>query len=246
MEISYRMLGEIGIGGQKVDKKGGNYFTQTDPKNTSPHAPSKPSSLLDQYSSGNPGQGLLILHPIKPTPLLLQNPSPSRLDQTGRNQKQPLPNGLHHPFNFLLMQNPFFKKIHQIVPQHQKLKIRIIAGILMRNHLVQPKTINPLFNKILTASPLIVKPPHLLRNQRTIGYDDLVIIKNFFHRQKLQLLLGKLSPLYSLPNHHQPQKNSFLQHILQFANGNAPTTFRPSKKRLMVDCTGKETSPAIF
>ncbi|MBM4330169.1 MAG: hypothetical protein FJ117_02905 [Deltaproteobacteria bacterium] len=45
MEISYRMLGKIGIGGQKVDKKGGKYFMQTDPKNTSPHALSKPSSL---------------------------------------------------------------------------------------------------------------------------------------------------------------------------------------------------------
>jgi hypothetical protein len=79
-------------------------------KNTPPFFPLKLSNHPVDFFSGEANQGLLIFRPVIPTPLLLQYPSTRPLDQSGRNQEQPLPNRLHHPFDLVLFQDPLFLK----------------------------------------------------------------------------------------------------------------------------------------
>jgi len=47
----------------------------------------------------------------------------------------------------------FLEKVHKIIGRHQELKEGIVAGVLVRNYLVQPKTIYPFFDKILSTGP---------------------------------------------------------------------------------------------
>ena len=113
-------------------------------------------NLQPEQTSNHSGESFLKLLPVIPALLQLQNPFSPRPNQTPRDQENHLPNRLHHGFDFLPVQNLFLKEIHQIVPQHQQLKIGVIPPIRMRDDLIQTQSINPLFDKILTAGPLIV------------------------------------------------------------------------------------------
>jgi len=77
---------------QQISRKEARKSLQTmGTKNTSPFFPLKPSNLPVEFFSGEADQGLLILRPVIPTPLLLQDPPASRLDQTGRNKNESIP-----------------------------------------------------------------------------------------------------------------------------------------------------------
>jgi hypothetical protein len=135
-------------------------------ENTSPFIPIKVSNPLEKFPSAKADQGILIFRPVKPAPLLFQNPSTSRPNQSGRNQEQALANHLHHPLNLILIRHHLFKEIHQTVSQHQQLKISIITGIMMRKNLIQPKSINHLLLKVAQQAPLIIN-----RMDRIFSFD---------------------------------------------------------------------------
>ena len=77
----------------------------------------------------------------------------------------------------------------------------------MGDDLIQTQSVNPLFDKILTTDPLTVKMLDLFGNQRTIGDNDLIIIRGPFPAQKPQLLSGGFIPFHWFTNHHHPQSN---------------------------------------
>src|SRR5271157_156056 len=171
-------------------------------------------NLQTQQTSNHSGKRFLKLLSVMPALLQLQDPfSPCCPNQTPRDQENHLPNRLHHGLDFLPVQNLFLKEIHQIVPQHQQLKIGVIPPIRMRDDLIQTQSINPLFDKIFTTGSLIVKMPDLFTNQRTIGDNDLIIIRGPFSSQKPQLLSGVFVPFHRLTNDHHPQGDSLGQEV---------------------------------
>jgi len=174
-------------------------------KNTHSLKSLKNQNLQPEQTSNHSGERFLKFLPVIPALLQLQDPFSPSPNQTPGHQEKHLPNRLHHGLDFLPVQNLFLKEIHQIVPQHQQLKIGVISPIRMGDDLIQTQSINPLFNKILTTGPLIVKLPGLFGNQRPIGDNDLIIIRDPFPAQKLQLLSGGFIPFHPFANDHHPQ-----------------------------------------
>ena len=189
-------------------------------------------NLQPGQTSNYSGERFLKLLPVIPALLQLQDPFSPCPNQTPRDQENHLPNRLHHGLDFLPVQNLFLKKIHQIVPQHQQLKIGVIPPIRMRDDLIQTQSINPLFDKILTTGPLIVKMPDLFGNQRTIGDNDLIIIRGPFPAQKSQLLSGGFVPFHRFTNDHHPQGDSRGQDVRDLPHLNPPAYFLPIPQHL--------------
>jgi hypothetical protein len=61
-----------------------------------------------------------------------------------------------------LIQNFFIKEVHQIVGKHQKLKPSIVATAVVRDYLVQPKTVYPFLDKVFTTGLFITISPNFL------------------------------------------------------------------------------------
>jgi len=192
---------------QTSERKGRGIWLFPFFKNIHAREASKNQNPQPELTLNHSGECFLKLLPIIPALLQLQDPFSSCPNQTPWDQKKHLPNRLHHGLDFLPVQNLFLKEIHQIVPQHQQLKIGVIPPIRMRDDLIHTQSINPFFDKILTTGPLIVKMPDLFPNQRTISDNDLIIMGGPFPTQKPQLLSGGFILFHHFTNYHHPQSD---------------------------------------
>src|SRR3989304_10438641 len=120
--------------------------------------------------------GLEITSPI---PVLCQseNYTSSALNKSARDKKEPLPYTLSKALFLLLSQDLFLEPVHQVIAKHYCLKPEYITGILMGDHVIHPKGINPFLDHILTVSPLVVKFPNLIGAPAGIGSYYLIIIE---------------------------------------------------------------------
>jgi hypothetical protein len=151
------------------------------------------------------GQSLVEFPSGIPSTFQFQDPTASGMDQPARHPEYLLPNTLDHLLDLLLLQNLFLEKIHQVITEHQKLQIGPVPGIGMGDHFVHPKAVDPFLDKILTAGPLIIKPPNLLGTDQTIGEDNLIIKKLIESPKEAKLFLGRLPGLDLLANDHHPE-----------------------------------------
>jgi hypothetical protein len=154
---------------------------------------------------------LLILFAVGPGIGQAQEPFPGCGDQFSRDKEKLCPDRLNRVLFCFLIQCLFLEKVHQIVAEHQQLKPSAVTGPAVGDHLIQAETVHSLFDKVLTASPLIVKPPDLFGGLFAVARDDLVVIQRIVGMEKLKLLPRGSTSLNHFPDDHHPQ-GEFLRH----------------------------------
>ena len=108
-------------------------------------------AYLFLFRSGKSSQRLLVLFSGGPTPLQLEHIVSGATDQFARNKEEALPNCLNRVLVLLLIQYLFLEEVHKIVAEHQQFKPGAVSSIAVGDHLVQTKTIYPLFYEVLTC-----------------------------------------------------------------------------------------------
>ena len=139
------------------------------------------------------GQGLLILFSICPAALQLKHILAGSAYQFSRNKKESFPDCLNHIFYLLLVQYLLLKEVHKIVSKHQQFKPAAVSSVVMRDRLVEAKTIYLLFYEVFAACPLVIIPPEILGFPFAVGQYYLVIIADICCVKEFELcFLGEL------------------------------------------------------
>ncbi len=92
-----------------------------------------------------------------------------------RYPEKPPANGTGHFLCGFTTKDLFLEPVHQVVGQHDQLKIEPSTCPMPRNTLVQAESVNALLDKVLTAGTPVVNPPDLLARSLAVGGNYLVI-----------------------------------------------------------------------
>lgn len=160
-----------------------------------------------------PRQCLLIFFPIDPGLLQFHNALSGSRYQPARDKEEPVSYDLNRVLYLLLIQHLFFKEVHEIVGQHQEFKPGIVAGVAVRDHLIQTKTVYAFFDEVLAAGPFVIIPPDLPSLFFTVGHDHLIVIFHIVGIKKFKLFPGGVFALYLLPYKNHPQSDIFAKDI---------------------------------
>lgn len=143
---------------------------------TTPLGAGHPLLLSVRFRSTEPCQRLLIIVAIKLGLFQLEYVLSSSRYQPAWDEEEPVPYNLDRVLCFLLVQHLFLKEIHKVISKHQDLKPGIVSSIAVRDHLIQAKAVDPLFDEIFTAGPFVIIPPDIRSFFFTVGKDYLIVI----------------------------------------------------------------------
>jgi hypothetical protein len=171
-----------------------------------------------------PYHRLLIFFSIDPCLFQLEHIVSGFSYQSARDKEDSVSYDLDGILYFLLVQYLFLEEVHKIVGEHQELKPGIVAGVAVRDHLIQSKAIYPFFDEVFTTGPFVVIPPDIHRLFFTVGHDHLIVIFHIPGIEEFQLFLGGVLALYPLPYKNHSQADTFVKDIFTLPCVN-PTSY---------------------
>jgi hypothetical protein len=177
--------------------------------------------------SSDPRQSLLVFFSVKPGPFQFEHMLSGSQYQSAGNEKELVPDVLNRILYLLLVQHFFFKDVHKVVGEHQKLKPGIVPSITMGNHLIQSKTIDALFDEVFTTGPLIVKSPDLIGFLVAIGQDDLIVIDHIVGVKEFELFSRSISFFHPFSDNDHPQGCIFFKDVLTLSRVHTPSDAFP-------------------